>query len=242
MRFSEISIQIIIPLVLCQSLIASDTIYYELWDISNLENIGGHDVAVLGDPQVESTDLGPAIRFDGIEDQLIVDFNPVMDAKEFTVELVFKPDACYPNNLSPRFLHMQDPNDPEEKRVMIELRIDANNQVYMDGFINTDLESLPLMDANLVHPTQVWQHVAITYKDSVLTTYFNGVKELSGKLGYTDKIVNTIGKTSLGARMNERSYYSGVMKFLKVSHAALDAEDFIFIHDGSTAPESNRTF
>ena len=55
----------------------------------------------------------------------------------------------------------------------------------------------------------------------------------------TDKIINTIGKTSLGARMNERSYYSGVMKFLKVSHAALDAEDFIFIHDGSASPERN---
>jgi len=145
--------------------------------------------------------------------------------------LVFKPDACYPNNVDPRFLHMQDPNDPDEKRVMIELRIDANNQVYMDGFMKTDLESLPLIDASLVHATEVWQHAAITYKDSILTTYFNGVKELSGKVAYTSKIINTVGKTSLGGRMDKRKYYSGLMKFLKVSHAVLDPEDFIFIHD-----------
>lgn len=219
------------PLLLWQSLIGSDTIYYEFWDINNLENIDGHAVTVLGDPTVEETEIGPAVRFDGVLDQLMVDFNPVGDAKEFTVEVVFKPDACYPENVDPRFLHMQDPNDPQEKRVMIELRIDAGNKVYMDGFMKTDLESLPLIDESLVHSTEVWQHVAITYGDSTLTTYFNGVKELSGQLRYTDKIINTIGKTSLGARMNERSYYAGLMKYLKVSHAVLDPEQFIFIHD-----------
>ena len=117
---------------------------------------------------------------------MLVDFNPIMDAKEFTVELVFKPDACYPNNIEPRFLHIQDPDDPEAKRVMIELRIDANNQCYMDGFMKTDSGSLALIDETLVHPTEVWQHVAITYKDSTLTTYFNGTKELSGTLHYSE--------------------------------------------------------
>jgi len=204
-----------------------DTIYYELWDISNLENIGGHSVTTFGDPQVVSTEIGDAVEFDGDGDRLLVDFNPIMDAKEFTVELVFKPDACYPDNEAPRFVHIQDPDDPDAKRVMIELRVDANNQCYMDGYMKTDAESLALIDDTLVHATEMWQHVAITYKDSTFTTYFNGTKELSGTLHYDSTIVNTIGKTSLGGRMNDVAFYDGLLKTLKVTHACLDPEDFI---------------
>jgi hypothetical protein len=217
-----------------------DTVYYELWDIDNLESIGGHGLTVLGDPVIESTDLGDAIRFDGEGDQLLVDFNPIMEADEFTIELVFKPDACYPDNPDPRFLHIQDPDDPEEKRTMIELRINKNNQCYMDGFMKTDQESLALMDETLVHETEVWQHVAITYKDHILTTYFNGLEELNGEVLYTGKIINPTGKTSIGARMNNRKYFSGLIRTLKVTHAALDPSGFIFIH-GQPALSSSGT-
>ncbi len=209
---------------------AEDTLYYELWDIDNLELIRGHEVTVEGDPVVESTDLGDAVRFDGDGDQLLVDFNPIMDAAEFTIELVFKPDACHPDNTEPRFLHIQDPDDPEEKRAMIELRINENNQCYMDGFIKTDQESLALMDETLVHETEVWQHVAITYKDHVLTTYFNGLLELNGEVQYSGRIINPTGKTSIGARMDKRKYFSGLIRTLKVTHSALDPAEFIFIH------------
>jgi len=207
--------------------------YYELWDISNLDAIGGHPVTILGDPQVVSTEIGDAVRFDGHGDRLLVDFNPIMDAREFTVELVFKPDACYPKNTDPRFLHIQDPDDPDQKRVMIELRIDENNQCYMDGFMKTDAGSLPLLDETLVHPTEQWQHVAITYKDSTLTTFFNGVQELSGTVPYKQAIVNTIGKTSIGARMNEVKFYAGLIKTLKFTHACLDPKAFTFINDST---------
>jgi len=238
MKSSHLSILLLFCTLISSALHASspsfsDTVYYELWDISSLELIGGHDVTVLGDPQVVPTEIGDAVQFDGEGDRLLVDFNPIMDAKEFTVELVFKPDACYPNNTDPRFLHIMDPDDPEEKRVMIELRIDASNQCYMDGFMKTDAGSLPLIDETLLHATEVWQHVAITYKDSTLTTYFNGVEELSGTLHYSNAIVNTTGKTSLGARMNEVKFYSGLIKTLKVTHTKLAPEDFTFIHDST---------
>ena len=235
MRSVFISVLLLYPALMGASLYASDTIYYELWDISNLEIIGGHAVTTLGDPQVVSTEIGDAVRFDGDGDRLLVDFNPIMDAKDFTVELVFKPDACYPNNTEPRFLHIQDPDDPEQKRVMIELRIDANNQCYMDGFVKTDSGSLALIDETLVHSTEVWQHVAITYKDSTLTTYFNGTKELSGTLHYSKAIVNTLGKTSIGGRMNDVAFYAGIIKTLKVTHACLEPVDFIIPEESDTS-------
>jgi hypothetical protein len=218
---------LLVAMLMSGQLQASDSVYYELWEISSLETIGGHAVQVFGDPQVVNTEMGDAVQFDGVDDRLLVDFNPVMDAKEFTVELVFKPDACYPENTAPRFVHIQDPDDPDGKRVMIELRVDANNQCYMDGFIKTDSESLALIDENLVHATHVWQHVAITYKDSTFTTYFNGEKELSGTLRYAEAIVNPTGQTSLGGRMNHVAFYAGLMKTLKVSHASLEPGEFI---------------
>ena len=246
MKFLHLSIFLLSCTLFSSALIASsqgvsDTVYYEHWDISSLELIGGHEVIILGDPRVVPTEIGDAVLFDGDCDRLLVDFNPIMDAKEFTVELVFKPDACYPKNTDPRFLHIMDPDDPDEKRVMIELRIDASNQCYMDGFIKTDAGSLPLKDETLVHPTEVWQHVAITYKDSTLTTYFNGVEELSGTLHYSNAVVNTTGKTSIGARMNEVKFYSGLIKTLKVTHSKLSPKDFTFIHNstGTSVPSES---
>jgi hypothetical protein len=231
MRWLVTSFLVLFQLLYGLSIYASDTIYYEIWDIASLDTIGGHGVTVFGDPQVVPSDIGKAVQFDGVEDQLLVDFNPLKDATEFTVELVFNPDACYPDNTAPRFVHIQDPDDPEGKRVMMELRINENNQCYLDGYVKTDREGLTLIDEFLVHPTEKWHHAALTYKDSVLTTWFNGEKELNGILKYTSTIVNDTGKTSLGARMNKVTHYSGLMKTLKVTHACLEPEDFIFIHD-----------
>lgn len=208
-------------------LCASDSIYSELWVLDNLEIIGGHEVSVLGNPQVAETDLGNAIEFDGNADQLIINSNPIDTAKEFTVELIFKPFACYPDNIEPRFVHIQGTNDPQEKRVMMELRVNKNNECYLDGFMKTDTENLTLIDETLVHPTEVWHHAAITYKQGTFTTYFNGEKEVSGTVNYSKEIIKPEGKTSLGARMNNRAYYKGMMKVLKVTHTVLDPAGFM---------------
>jgi len=206
---------------------AQDSVYYELWNIDNLENIGGHTLTYTGNPQVVVTDSGTAVQFDGDEDRLQIDANPIGEAKEFTVEMVFWPEACYPDNTDPRFVHIQDPNDSQAKRVMIELRVNSDNKCYMDGFMLTDKTSLALIDETLVHPTETWSHVAVTYKDGTFTTYFNGVEELSGVVGYDNSILGTEGKTSLGGRMDNRNYFKGKIKTFKVTRAALDPEDFL---------------
>lgn len=231
MRFLKIFILALTLTALNSTLYASDSIYFELWKLDNLEKIGGHAVQVSGNPQIVKTELGKAVKFDGIGDQLLIDFNPVKSEKEFTVELIFKPDSCYPNNTEPRFVQIQDPDDRVGKRIMMELRVNEKNECYLDGFMKTDSESLTLINDSLVHPTNVWHHIAITYKDSILTTYFDGIKELSGIIKYTDQIVNPIGKTSLGARMNKVAYYKGMMRAFKVTHAALEPNDFIRLED-----------
>ncbi len=210
-----------------------DTTYYELWYIDTLENIGGHSISIIGDPQVVSTDMGRAVRFDGDGDMLLVDANPLGDTKEFTIEIIFKPDGVYPQNADPRFVHVQDPDDTEAKRVMIELRLTADNLWYLDGFMNTDNASLTLVDASLTHPTGQWMHAAVSYQDGHFKTWVNGIEELSGSVTYASEIVALDSKTSLGARMNQKNWYSGIIKALKVTHRALDPTEFLSLEISS---------
>jgi hypothetical protein len=205
----------------------TDTTYYEIWDINSLDSTGGHDITVIGNPEIVDTELGDAVKFDGDGDMLLVDANPVGDAKEFTVEVIFKPDAAYSISNDPRFIHIQDPDDPMEKRIMMELRINPLNEWYLDGFMKTDIDDLALIKESLTHPTEEWMHAAITYKGNVFKTYVNGIEELSDTVKYNTDIINPTGKTSVGARMNEIKWYSGLIKTLKVSHKALEPSEFI---------------
>lgn len=47
-----------------------------VWNLDNLECIGGHKVSVVGKPRVIETDQGKAIEFDGREDGLVPGRNP----------------------------------------------------------------------------------------------------------------------------------------------------------------------
>jgi len=203
----------------------------ETWDIDNLDKIGGHDIVVNGNPEVVETEIGAAVKFDGDGDMILVDFNPIGEAKAFTVEVLFKPTGSYPDNIAPRFIHIQDPEDGDNKRLMIELRINENNQCYLDGFLRTDTMSLVLIDENMLHPTDQWNHAAVTYENGVMTTWFNGEKELSGQLGYSETMINPIGKVAIGGRMNHRSWFNGYIKTLKVTHQVLSPEKFIQMPD-----------
>jgi len=206
--------------------LACDVEKSEHWHIDNLQEIGGHAVTVFGDPQVVDTEIGKALKFDGEGDMLLVDFNPIGNAKEFTVEVVFKQSACYPENTAPRFIHIQDPDDEEAKRLMIELRVNEKNQCYLDGFLRTDTGSLTLIDENLVRPTNEWLHAAVTYKNGVFTTYINKEKQLTGEIGFANAIINPNSKVAIGGRMNKVSWFNGLIKELKVTPAVLEPERF----------------
>ena len=199
----------------------------EIWEFDNLERIGGHAVSVIGDPVVVDTPEGIAVRFDGDGDQLVVDHNPIGIATSFTVEVVFRPDACYPENSDPRFIHIQDPKDERAKRLMIDLRLNEQNRCYLDAFIKTDTSDLVLIDETLTHPTEEWLHAAVVFDQGLMTTYFNGEKELTGKVGYAEQIINPTGKVAVGGRMDRRNWYSGMVKTLEVTPRALDPGEFI---------------
>ena len=201
----------------------------EIWELKSLKKIDGHKVQVFGNPVVVKTEIGKAIKFDGVDDRILVDNNPVGSAKEFTIEVIFKADAAYKISSQPRFVHFQDPADPQEKRVMVELRLTPENQWYLDGYMETDAGNKTLVNRTLTHPLGNWDHVALTFKDNTFTTYVNGVSEVTGQVPWDEKLINEKGKVSIGGRMNEVFYYKGLIKTIRVTHKALAPGKFLKI-------------
>ncbi len=110
-----------------------DNPYSEVWELNSLKKIGGHPVRVFGHPKIVNTEIGKAIRFNGIDDRLLVDNNPLGDAKEFTIEVIFKPDSAYNISRQPRFIHFQELADTlsgwdAARRITMELRLTPENK------------------------------------------------------------------------------------------------------------------
>ena len=199
-----------------------------LWRIDSLEQIAGLPVAVQGNPQLVESPYGNAVMFDGDGDRLVVDNNPLDGATEFTVEIIFKPNDAYPNNLEPRFFHIEAPENPN-RRITIELRLNDQHQWYLDTYIKSELSQYTLIDSSLVHPMEQWAHAAITYKDRQFTAFVNGKKELSAEVDYLP--IAPTGKTSIGARMNEVHWFNGAILAARITHRALPPEKFLRLDD-----------
>lgn len=201
----------------------------ELWDFNNLNSIAGNAVKVEGNPVIVETELGAATYFDGVEDRLLIDSNPIGGSNVFTVELVFKADDAFYTNQAPRFVHIQDPADSIGKRLMMELRINKRGELYLDGFLKTDIDDFALIDSSLTHPCNIWQHAAVTYDGKTLKTYMNGVFELEKNVPFEKEVINSTGKVSIGGRMNKVAYFKGFIKYLRVTKTVLEPSEFLTI-------------
>ena len=213
-----------------------DSTYFEVWELNSMKKIGGHPVKVFGNPKIVKTEIGKAIWFNGVNERLLVDNNPLGNAKEFTIEVILKPDSAFHISQQPRFIHFQDDTDTllgwdPARRIMMELRLTPENKWYLDGFLLTDAGNLTLVNKNLTHPTRQWVHAALTYSNNTFKTYVNGIEETSGSVMFTEKILNRVGKVSIGGRMNRQNYYCGLIKTLKITRMALIPKQFIKISD-----------
>ncbi|HSX86203.1 MAG TPA: LamG domain-containing protein [Cellvibrio sp.] len=201
-----------------------------LWRIDSLEQIAGLPVIAQGNPQLVDSVYGKAVMFDGDGDRLLVNNNPLDGASEFTVEIIFKPTDAYPENLEPRFFHIEAPENPN-RRITIELRLNDQHQWYLDTYIKSELSQYTLIDSSLVHPMEQWTHAAITYKDRQFTAFVNGKKELSAEVDYLP--IAKTGKTSIGARMNEVHWFNGAILAARITHQVLSPEQFMQLENFS---------
>lgn len=195
-----------------------------VWNIDSVNRINGNAVELLGNPQVIKTTQGTAVRFDGDGDRLLVDSNPLGDATEFTIEIIFSPADAYPNNLEPRFFHIESPDNPN-RRITIELRLNDKKQWYLDAYIKSEQSQFTLIDPSKVHPVEQWVHAAITYKNREFVSYVNGKKELTGQVDYLPIAANA--KTSIGSRMNQVHWFDGDIAKVRISKRVLQPEEFL---------------
>ena len=189
------------------------------WNINNLDKIGGHQTTVIGNPILIKVPGGKAVLFDGVDDGLLVNSNPLAGAQTFTVEAVFRPDAG--GNHEQRWFHIQE--ETGDDRVLLETRLDGN-QWFTDTFIKSGENSRALYAENFKHPIGEWYHVALVYDGSMMRHYVNGKEELSGPLSIPPL---EEGKTSIGVRMNRMYWFKGAVRRARFTQRALAPEEFM---------------
>lgn len=191
-----------------------------IWKIDNLKKIGGKKIEILGEPKIIKTDKGKAIEFDGVNDGIFINTNPIEGASEFTVEAVFRPDAN--GEKEQRWFHIED-TENTERRALLETRV-SGNEWFLDTFIKSGENRLPLYAENFKHKTDEWFHVALVFDGKEMRHYVNGKLELTGKLQ-----IKSMGKgrTSIGVRQNKVFWFKGAVRKLRFTNRALSTDKFL---------------
>lgn len=200
-----------------------------VWNIDKTDSIGGYQTEGLPEyPVIVETSKGKAAMFNGINQALLVKGNPLGNAKEFTIEVIFKPDSSLnPANLEQRFIHVGKSKDAKP-RILMEIRLLKRFQKWaFDTYLGCDTSSSTLLDsvsADMLHPAGHWYNIAIVYKDHKVTHYVNGVKELQGSLTF---LPLPDAQISIGARQNPKSWFKGYIKTIRFTKHALKTEEFL---------------
>jgi len=194
-------------------------------DLDNLSQIGGFPVTKIGEPIVLETSKGKAIAFNGIDQGLILSGNSIKGASAFTIEIIFKPDSSFPHNVEQRFIHIQNLKN-ENSRILIELRLTPDKQWFLDTFIKSDDRALTLYADNYLHSVDQWYHAALVYSNGTMKHFVNGIEEMSGLVDYTPI---EEGDTSIGMRINQISWFKGLIQTIRMTPLALNPDEFISV-------------
>ena len=187
-----------------------------VWPLDNLSRIGGHAVTLIGTPRVVTTPGGPAVEFDGAADGLLLDVNPIEGLAQFTVEAVFEPAPDGP--AEQRFIHISE--NGSERRLMMETRLLPDRLWAFDTYLRMEAPGLTLLDRAKTHPAGTWHAGALIYDGKTMTSYVDGVRELSGEVTFAPL---KAGRISIGVRQNLVSWFKGRIRLIRVSPGALPA-------------------
>lgn len=186
-----------------------------IWRVDNPAAIGGHAVTeLLGAPRA----VEGALEFAGVADGLFVDVVPIAGWREFTVEVLFRPDDG--GLEAQRFVHLQDAGGA---RLLFETRLDGRGRWWLDTFLwspATPGRGRALIDANRTHPTGRWHWVALRYDGRRMTSFVDGAQELEAEYAFGPL---GAGRTSLGVRQNRVYWFKGGIRELRFHPRALAA-------------------
>lgn len=189
------------------------------WQIDTLKGVGGFPTLLVGNPEVIDTPGGLAVLFDGNEDGLQVNANPIFEAESFTMELVLRPDP--EGNLEQPCFHMREIGG--ENSVLLEIH-GASDQWFLYSSIQSEGEFQSLAADSLRHSFGTWYHVALVYDGKMMRQYVNGREELSGAI----RIVPfERGRTSLGTQMDLMGFFKGAILQARFTSRALGPKELM---------------
>jgi len=189
------------------------------WKLDNLERFGGARANVIGNPKIIKLDNGKSILFDGVDDGLTVNTNPIAGAPAFTIEAVFRPEPG--GEKEQRWLHVQE--DTSDNRALLEIRLNGD-QWSLDTFIKSGENRRTLYAETLRHPVGHWYHVALVFDGTTMRHFVNGQEELSGPLTISPM---RQGRTSLGVRMNLVNWFKGAIWRVRFTPRPLAPKEFM---------------
>jgi hypothetical protein len=206
-----------------------------VWTFDRLEDIGGVKTTVEGNPKIVETPFGKAIEFDGVDDGVWIEKHPLAGAATFTVEAIFRPDG---GAREQRWLHLAERDltsgllasadhsttgQDANARFLFEIRV-VENSWFLDAFVSGPGYSRALMFKDKLHPTGQWYHVAQTYDGKTFRSYVNGVLQGEAEIAFTPQ---GDGVSSLGTRVNRRSYFKGAIRQARFTPRALAPDQFL---------------
>jgi Concanavalin A-like lectin/glucanases superfamily len=215
-----------------------------VWQVDNLQSIGGaghapYPIKLVGAPTVIDTPAGKAVQFGGVKDALFVTDQPVNGLKQWTAEVIFRPDIG--GAQAQRWFHMQGPGGD---RVLFEMRtVAANNTWFLVSFVQGGGTGR-LYAVAFPHPLGQWYHVAIVIDGKTMKHFVNGVYEPAGPCpiteGCTPAMVKMLaapfplnyagigpGGTSIGCRYSLAAFLKGAVRLARFTPRALTPAEFV---------------
>jgi Concanavalin A-like lectin/glucanases superfamily len=203
-----------------------------IWKFDNLSRIGGLTPKVEGAPQLVDSPVGKAVRFNGTDTALLFPSRPLVGAKTFTIEAIFRPEG---GDFQQRWMHIaqtdlttdMDANpggtsDPNP-RFMFEIRV-VKDQWYLDSFVNSKAGNLALIFPEKLHPIGPWYAVAQTYDGTTYRSYVNGVLEGEGDVAFSP---HGLGHMMVGVRMNHVNWFKGSVAEARFTTRALSPSELL---------------
>jgi len=204
----------------------------KVFKFDNLSRIGGMTPKVEGSPQLVDSPVGKAVQFNGKDTGLFFPGRPLVGAKTFTIEAIFRPEG---GDFQQRWMHIAE-TDPKtgldanpggtsdpNPRFMFEVRV-VDGQWYLDAFVNSASGSKALIDPKKLHPINQWYAVEQTYDGKTYRSYVNGVLENEGEVAFTP---HKAGHMMVGVRMNHVNYFKGSVAEARYTDRALKSSEFL---------------
>jgi xylan 1,4-beta-xylosidase len=207
------------------------------WRLDNLASVDSTRIEIVGAPVVVSTNIGPAIEFNGASDGLLIDRNPIEGLRQFTIEILFSPDRD--GAVEQRFFHAQE--STSDNRALIELRLNGGRWA-LDSYLRHGDAQLTLIDPSRTHAAGEWHVASTTFDGAVMKHYVDGVEQGGGAVAFRPLAA---GRTSLGVRQNRVSWFKGRIHTVRVTGAALAPARFLkaapsVFHDWPRGVEGQR--